>query len=248
MMKLFVLLATVGMLYAQASFELDDIDIQEGKTVVKEHLVLDKANGIATAHTGSHNGRKGVTEMIDSQHGIVASRFDRDDGDRMERVCAIRRLDPTVDSNPTEASHAIHLANKKMPNVVEEVKHMYIYKPFENERSLPKVIRKFCRGLKMVHQVAVTSMKEANKAALEAAKAAKKDSRKRAVVKEFTGCTNVSTMKIMTCPADKLRCDCKIRRSSCTYWIKCPMNLEKGGFDCKGLHKFNSMVCCDYNC
>uniref|UniRef100_A0A7M5V505 Uncharacterized protein n=1 Tax=Clytia hemisphaerica TaxID=252671 RepID=A0A7M5V505_9CNID len=91
-------------------------------------------------------------------------------------------------------------------------------------------------------------MRAAAKIAVKQALAAKKNSKKRAVLREFTACTNASTMKIMTCPGEKLRADCKIRGSSCTYWVKCPMELQKGRLDCTGLHKFNSMICCDYNC
>jgi len=239
-MKLLIVIALIGCLSA---IEVDKIEIQEGKEIVHESIVLDKHNGRQTYHTDDHCGRKAVTEMIDSNYGIAVSKFDKDD-----KNCIVRPYDPLTDSNPNEVSRALEITNNKMPETVEEIKHMYLYEPYENAASLPEHIKNFCAGRVIVTRQVVVDLKQAAETALKQAKAAKKNAKKRAVLREFTACTNASTMKIMTCPGDKLRADCKIRRSSCTYWVKCPMNLQKGGFDCKGLHKFNSMICCDYNC
>jgi len=238
-MKLLLLIALVGYLNA---VEVNRMEIQEGKERIQERIVLDKQNGIQTYHTGNHLGRKAVTEMIDSDHGVVASKFDKGFG-----ACFIREYNPKFDSNPNEASRALKMTKGQMPDDVEEIKKSYLTVHYDGANNLPQRIKDFCGKLTILRQV-VVDLKHAAEVALKEARAAKKNSRKRAVLREFTACTNASTMKIMTCPGDKLRAECKIRRASCTYMIKCPMNLQKGGFDCKGLHKFNSMVCCDYNC
>ena len=42
--------------------------VQEGQFTVNEHIFLDKLKGIQMYHTEDHNGRKAVTEMIDSNY------------------------------------------------------------------------------------------------------------------------------------------------------------------------------------
>jgi len=243
MFKFVVLFAVFGYLSA---VELDRLNIQEGKENFDENIMIDKQKGISTFHTGKHCGRKGVTEMVDAEHGIVANKFDKEDNDRLEKVCVIRAFNPETDPTPSRASRGLKLSGNKMPSKVVEVEHMYLLELYEGEVS--KEIQSFCAGRPIMIQTNVPDLKAAAVEAVKQAKASKKNARKRAVLREFTACTNASTMKIMTCPGDKLRAECKIRRASCTYWINCPMNLQKGGFDCKGLHKFNSMICCDYNC
>ena len=44
------------------------MEIQEGKEVVHESIVLDKHNGRQIYHTDDHCGRKAVTELIDSNY------------------------------------------------------------------------------------------------------------------------------------------------------------------------------------
>jgi len=240
-MKLFIVIALIG---CMSAIEVQKMEIREGKEVVHESIVLDKHNGRATYHTDDHCGRKAVTEMVDSNFGIAVSKFDKDD----TKHCIVRPYNPSEDSNPNEVSRALVMTKNEMPDKVEEIKHMFLAEPYENAASLPQHIKNFCAGRAIVTRQVVTTLKQAAEIAVKQAKAAKKNSKKRAVLREFTACTNASTMKIMTCPGEKLRADCKIRRSSCTYWVKCPMDLQKGGFDCRGLHKFNSMICCDYNC
>ena len=58
-----------------------------------------------------------------------------------------------------------------MPSIVEEIKKIYLMEPIEESQSqrLPKHIRKFCRGLKIVQQKQVRDLKEANEVALKEA-------------------------------------------------------------------------------
>ena len=52
--------------YIQHAVEVHDVSIQEGKELVKERIILDKQRGLQIYHTGEHAGRRGVTELIDS--------------------------------------------------------------------------------------------------------------------------------------------------------------------------------------
>lgn len=240
-MKLIVLIcAIIGSL---AAVEVDNIVIQEGGEFVKERIVLDKQRGISIYHTGDHCGREAVTELVDSNFGVVVKKFNM----KKDKSCIIRPYDPKIDSNPNEASRSLKETHNVMPKKIVEYTEDFIR--VEYKGTVPKHIKHFCGpNREILSQEIVTDLKAAAVIALKHAKEAKTNERKRAVLREFTACTNASTMKIMTCPGDKLEAKCKIRSSSCTYHVRCPMSLQKGGFDCKGLHKFNSMICCDYNC
>ena len=74
-----------------------------------------------------------------------------------------------------------------MPNVVEEVKSIYLMEPFEENEAnnLPKSIKKFCRGLRIVKKRGIKSLEEANEVALKDAIGMYRDIN--AVVSEWEG-------------------------------------------------------------
>lgn len=237
-----LLFALIGQLVAQMhDVQLFQLAINEGKEHFKEYVTTNAKECTEVIRTPKHCDREGVTQMIDCRYRLVADKVEG------EKFCVITPYKPEEDGNPAEFEQAYEEAKQKMPKDIVEIQNRILTVAFKGK--LPKRIQKFCGARTVVRGIVDNQdMKEIEKEAVKLALESKKDSRKRAILKEFTACTNASTMKIMTCPGDKLRAECKIRRSSCTYKISCPMDLANGGFNCQGLHKFNSMICCDYNC
>ena len=58
---------------AAIGVEEDDLIVEEGGEHLKEHIFLDKLNGIQIYHTGGHNGRIAVTQLIDSNYVSISS-------------------------------------------------------------------------------------------------------------------------------------------------------------------------------
>ncbi|XP_057299333.1 uncharacterized protein LOC130629959 [Hydractinia symbiolongicarpus] len=240
MISKFIILALVGICLAKKAI----LPIEEGGEKFEEKIETDVEAGTEMYETPDHCGRKAVRQLIHTKSGLCADRV------KGEKTCVITPSDPAVDRSVHDVENGLEKSKGKFPyHKVVEVTNKIMLVPFPNPENLPKAIRKFCKGRTIVKGVIENKEeKELEEKALEIAKAAKKNSRKRAVIREFIACTGSSTMVIMTCPGEKLEVKCKIRSSSCTYHVTCPMELQKGGFDCKGLHKFNSAICCDYKC
>jgi len=257
-MKIFIFLALVGLLHA--SVDREELDVQEGEELVKEDIELDAEKGTQKYHTGDHCGRKGATEFIDSQNGYVARKFDHNPKrsfsgkNSMENYCVVRPYNPKTDLDPVQAKDALKKAHNKMPKEVIEIEDFYIMRDYKymgaDKPRLPQSIVDFCEGLQIGIKKVVKDKEEAAKEQVKEMLAHHKNGRKRAILREFNACTNKSTMMANRCMGPKLRAKCDVRKegASCVYQIKCPLDLQKGGFNCRGLHKYDSAMCCDYWC
>jgi len=219
--------------------EEDDLSIQEGTAMVKEHIFLDKLNGIQIYHTGEHNGLIAVTKLVDSNYGYVVTKHHKKDVE----YCIIRKYDPTKDSNPNEVSRSLKQVHNKMPKtIVEREENIMLDTAFE---TAPKHIKKFCGDRKIVTEKVVDDLEEAAKLAIKANRKGSND--KRVIIKEFLACDGSSTSIIEQCPRT-VRARCRFRRPWCAYTVRCSNDLAQGGFNCQGVHDRNTFICCNFFC
>lgn len=245
--KIIILFALVGALTA-IRHDAVTVILEEGDELVAE--VIKDEGDKEIIETSAHGNRVAVTYIRNCKENWIVELPEDDPR------CWVRSVSKD-DGKCGETKDGLKKTGGHYPDkVITEINRLMIAGPLYGRFQGNPTIREACKGRrKMVSPMMSNkkhnyndAMRDIEAYALKMAKESKTDARKRAILKEFMACTNASTMKIMTCPGDQLFCKCKVRKPWCTYFIKCPLDMGQGGFNCGSKHSMESPVCCDYNC
>jgi len=220
------------------------VEIEESGEKFKEVVDFDFQNGFETIKVPAHGQQLEEVEVLkDMRMGFKAVKVPR------MKHCYVLKLE-NDEKNMYEFEAGIFLARNRVPkkHILKHLENIVVIGDVPSSWNSP-VLKNFCGENEIVMAEAHDSKESMEKIALKLAIDARKNMRKRAVLREFVACDNKSTMTISTCTdPTKLVAKCKIRTKWCTYIIGCPLQVSSGGFKCNAQHKLDGINCCDYAC
>jgi len=227
-----------------AAIEELHVEIDETGEHFKETVDFDKKHGLEMIKVPAHGQQIEEVEVLkDLRMGFKAAKLPR------MKHCYVMPLEDD-EKNMFELETGIFLSRGRVPKngIKKHLENIVVIGDIPHVWNTP-VLQNFCGDNEIVLVHAYENKENLEKIAVKLAVDAKKNSRKRALLREFVACDNKSTMTISTCTdVSKLQANCRIRTKWCTYIVGCPLNPSSGGFQCGSQHKLNSIVCCDYAC
>lgn len=261
-MKLILVAVIIAM--ASADMTLDQWNVMEKGTRVKERIMTDFEDGVQKIVVPKHNDLTKMTIYNDFNHDVSVYKM------HSEQRCYVMELTADKKKSFMELHESIKNHTKEVANPNTPFTGLkpsdYVLRPenllakddvdFQSPGGILATAK--CGKYMIVRGVAIPTSVDVNTFAMEQLKTSMANS-------QYTDTDHLPIRDLFTC-SDKLkeyalaemkRCNgsltdfkalCKFRKSSCVYIVSCPYDDKYFAWLCKGKHNFNNIYCCEYEC